>query len=228
MAFKRNPFKITIACLVLYIAWLAVCNPLSTFTSSPSPDLILKSPTSVSIATHTNVPKQTEMPTPTLDIWEIQNCPKAKDVLEIEPDFIWQYIGDFDGGRVEMLLNFTEEDNRILYASRQFINAVANNDRTQVIEMIRFPVEIWMNGAPAEVRTPEMFLAYYNSIFDDGFRERLTITFPNYLMANAGNFVGTISQFIYGGGGLTFDEHGKVIGIFNWHEASPIPTAAIQ
>ena len=257
MALKRNPFKITIACLVLYIAWLAACNPLSTFTSSPSPDLILKSPTSVSIATHTNVPKQTEMPTPTPDIWEIQNCPKAKDVLEIEPDFIWQYIGDFDGGRVEMLLNFTEdnqisgfafnfqnvreyqvsgcleertftlwllqekkvvgviqgefpttdprgnyssssaltsdlmtglllekgnsqslpvylrlssgtygtmehrfqlagteEDNRILYASRQFINAVANNDRTQVIEMIRFPVEIWMNGAPAEVRTP--------------------------------------------------------------------------
>lgn len=329
MAFKRNPFKIITLCLCLYMAWLAACNPLSTFPSVPSPELILKSPTPAPTATYTAVPKQTEAPTP--DIWDIQKCLKAKDVLEIEPDFIWQYIGDIDGRRVEMLLNFTEDnqisgfafdfqnvreyqvsgclkeriftlwllqekkvigviqgefpttdprgnysssdvltsdlmtglllekadlqsfpvyfrvssgtygtmehrfqlagtkdDHLILDASRQFINAVANNDKTQVIEMTRFPVEIWMNGARTEMRTPEMFLAYYNSIFGDGFRERLAVTFPNYLMANAGNFVGTISQFIYGGGGLAFDEHGKVIGIFNWHDELPTPTAAIQ
>jgi hypothetical protein len=78
------------------------------------------------------------------------------------------------------------------------------------------------------MRTPEVFLTYYNSIFGDGFRERLGVTFPNYLMANAGNFVGTITQFVYGGGGLAFDEHGKVIAIFNWQEETPTPTAAIK
>jgi len=279
-------------------------------------------------------PTQTKRPTlvPTPNIWEIQQCRKAPNVLEIEPDWIWQYKGDIaEHGRIEMLLNFTEDnqilgfafdfqnvreyqvfgcleeriftlwlhqenqvdaviqgefpttdprgnyssstvltsdlmtgsllerdnlesfqvylrissgtygtmkhrfqlagtedDNLILDASQQFISAVANNDKTQVVEMLHFPVEIWMNGARAEMRTPEVFLTYYNSIFGDGFRERLAVTFPNYLMANAGNFVGTITQFIYGGGGLAFDEHGKVIAIFNWEEETPTPTAAIK
>ena len=78
------------------------------------------------------------------------------------------------------------------------------------------------------MRTPEMFLTYYNSIFGDGFKERLFITLPNYLMANAGNFVGTISQLIYGGGGLAFDEQGRVIAIFNWKEETLEPTATIK
>jgi len=122
----------------------------------------------------------------------------------------------------------TEDDDLILNASRQFINAVVSNDRTHVIEMLRFPVEIWMNGARADMKNPEMFLAYYNAIFGDGFKERLAITFPNYLMANAGNFVGTISQSIYGGGGIVFEEYGKVIAIYNWEEPTPTPTAAIK
>jgi len=310
---------------------MVACNPLSTFTSSPSSELTVKAPTSTLIATDIPFPTQTEtltiMSTP--DLWEIRKCHKASDVLEIESDWIWQYIGDIDGrGKVEMLLNFTEDnqisgfafdfqnvreyqvtgcldeqlftlwlrqenkvdavirgefpttdprgnfssssvlssavmtglllendslegfpvylrlssgtfgtmehrfqlagtedDDLILNASRQFINAVVSNDRTQVIEILRFPVEIWMNGARAEMKTPEMFLNYYNAIFGDGFKERLAITFPNYLMANAGNFVGTISQFIYDGGGLVFDEYGKVIAIYNWKEPAPTATA---
>lgn len=334
MTLFRSLIKINNAWLIPGIVWLVACRPVSTFTLSASPELPVKSPASAPTATHTAFPPQTEtsiLP-PTSDIWEIQKCAKAPDVLEIEPDWIWQYIGDIDGhGKVEMLLNFseenqisgfafdfqnvreyqvngcleeriftlwllqekkvvgvirgdfpttdprgnhssssvltsdlmtgllmerhgpqnfpvyfrvssgtygtmehrfqlagTEDDDLILDASRQFINAVADNDRTQVIEMLRFPVAIEMGGARAEMRTPEMFLRYYNSIFGGGFKERLAITFPNYLMANAGNFVGTISQFIYGGGGLAFDESGKVISISNWVEESLTPTATIK
>jgi hypothetical protein len=243
----KNLFKINTPWLILSISWLVACSPSSTLTASPSPELIEKSPTS---APSTTYPTQTKSPTlvPIPDIWEIQQCRKAKDVLEIEPDFIWQYIGDIDGRRVEMLLNFTEDnqisgfafdfqnvheyqvhgcleeriftlwlyqekqvdaviqgefptndprgnyssstvltsdlmtgsllerdnlesfqvylrissgtygtmkhrfqlagtedDNLILDASQQFITAVANNDKTQVVEMLHFPVEIWMN-----------------------------------------------------------------------------------
>jgi hypothetical protein len=118
-----------------------------------------------------------------------------------------------------------EDDDLIVNASQQFINAVINDDRAQVIEMIRFPVEVRMNGAGAVMNTPEKFLSYYNAIFGDGFKERLAITFPNYLWPNAGNFLGTISQSIYGGGGIVYDEHGKVIGIYNWVESTPTPSA---
>jgi hypothetical protein len=294
----------------------------------------VRSPTSARTATPIPSPTQTEKPTliPTPDIWEIQKCHKSSDVLEIEPDWIWEYTGDIDGhGKIEMLLNFTEanqilgfafdfqnlreyqvsgcveervftlwlrqennvdavvrgefpttdprgnyspssllssdvmtgslleksslesfpvylrlssgtfgtmehrfqlagieDDDLILNASQQFITAVTNNDRTQVIEMLRFPVEIWMNGARVYMKNSETFLAYYNAIFGDGFKERLAITFPNYLRANAGNFVGTISQSIYGGGGIVFDESGKVIAIYNWKELTPTPTGAIK
>jgi hypothetical protein len=151
-----------------------------------------------------------------------------RDNLQSFPVYFRASSGTYGTMEHRFQLAGTEDDDLILDASRQFINAVANNDRTQVIEMLRFPVEIWMNGARAEIKTPEMFLEYYNSIFGNGFKERLAITFPNYLMANAGNFVGTISQFIYGGGGLVFDEYGKVIAIFNWEEETPTPSVAIK
>jgi hypothetical protein len=118
-----------------------------------------------------------------------------------------------------------EDDTVILNASRQFIAAVVNDNRAQVVDMIRFPVDVWFRGSRAKLQTPESFLAYYNAIFGDGFKERLAITFPNYLMADAGNFIGTISQFISGGGGISFDEHGKVIAIYNWEKPAPTPTA---
>lgn len=151
-----------------------------------------------------------------------------KDNLESFPVYLRVSSGTFGTMDHRFQLAGTEDDDLILNASQQFISAVASNDRTQVIEMLRFPVEIWMNGARAEMRTPEMFLEYYNSIFGDGFKERLAITFPNYLRANAGNFVGTISQSIYGGGGLVFDEYGKVTAIFNWEEPTATPTATIS
>ena len=146
-----------------------------------------------------------------------------KEKLESFPVYLRLSSGTYGNMEHRFQLAGTEDDDLILNVSRQFINAVANNDRTQVVEMLHFPVGIWMNGARAEMKAPEMFLTYYNAIFGDGFKERLAITFPNYLMANAGNFVGTISQFIYGGGGLVFDEFGKVIGIYNWAEATPTP-----
>ena len=146
-----------------------------------------------------------------------------KDKLESLPIYLRLSSGTYGNMEHRFQLAGTEDDDLILNASRQFINAVTNNERAQVVEMLHFPVEIWMNGARAEMKTPEMFLKYYNAIFGDGLKERLTITFPNYLMANAGNFVGTISQFIYGGGGLVFDEFGKVIAIHNWAEAIPTP-----
>lgn len=117
------------------------------------------------------------------------------------------------------------DDAIILNASKRFLTAVANDDRGQVVDMINFPIEIWFKGEHRQLQTPEMFLAYYNSIFGDGFKERLAHTFPNYLMADAGNFVGIIGQSIYGGGGISFDEHGKVVGVYNWKdEPTPTPT----
>jgi len=106
-------------------------------------------------------------------------------------------------------------DKVILNASHEFLAAIANDDRAQVVEMVRFPVDCYIRGEWKKMETSEMFLANYDDIFGDGFKERLAITFPNYLMAQAGLFLGTISQFIYGGGGINFDEHGKVTEIYN-------------
>jgi hypothetical protein len=116
-----------------------------------------------------------------------------------------------------------KDDSTILTASQHFFTAVANDDRTRVVEMLYFPVEVWFGGQRQQLRTPEKFLAYYNAIFDNGFKERLAISFPNYLMAYAGNFIGEIELSVYGGGGIVFDEHGKVVAIYNWKE-DPTPT----
>ena len=105
-----------------------------------------------------------------------------KDVSESFTVYLRLSSGTFGSMEHRFQLAGTENDDLILNVSRQFINAVANDNRTQVIEMLDFPVEIWMNGARAEMKTPEMFLNYFNAIFGNGFKERLIITFPNYLM----------------------------------------------
>lgn len=122
-------------------------------------------------------------------------------------------------------LGGVEDDAIILNASEQFLAAIARDDREKVIEMLRFPIEVQKDTDRKEIQTPESFLAQYDVIFDTDFRERLAITFPNYIIANAGNFVGTFSQIIYGGGGIVFDEHGRVIAIYNWEIPAPTPTA---
>jgi len=146
-----------------------------------------------------------------------------KNNLESLPIYLRLSSGTYGTMEHRFQLAGTKDDSIILNASWQFINAVVNNDRALVIEMLHFPVEVWMNGARTEMKTPEKFLTYYNAIFGNGFKERLIITFPNYLRANAGNFAGTISQSIYGGGGLVFDEYGKVTAIYNWIESTPTP-----
>lgn len=118
-----------------------------------------------------------------------------------------------------------DDDAIILNASEEFRTAIARDDRDRVIEMLRFPIEVQKDADRKEIQTPESFLAQYDVILDTDFRERLEITFPNYIIANSGNFVGTFSQMVYSGGGIVFDEHGKVIAIYNWDLAEPTPAA---
>lgn len=321
-----TPFRKTLICLSLITVLLTAC---STFLATSAPSI--PTTTSMAIPNPTIMLEYTATPMPTSDMWEIQECRKAPNVIYLEDDWIWEYSGDIEGrGEWNMLLNFTKnneilgfafdsgevreykvsgcvnernftmwlrrgstvdaviqgeipgtdprghlktssdeelkgdvitgslseksragsfpvylrlssgtygtmehrfdlagtkDDAVILNASQQFLGAIANNNRSQVVEILRFPVEVRVHDEELmDIQTPELFLAQYDTIFDIGFRERLSVTFPNYLRANAGKFVGTISQSIYGGGGIVFDAYGKVIAIYNWEKSELPPT----
>ena len=112
-----------------------------------------------------------------------------------------------------------DDDKIILDAVRHLRDAITRDDHDQVVELIRFPLEfIKDTDDPKEILSAEAFLAQYDIIFDEAFRERITNAFPNYLWGNAGNFAGTVSHIIYDGGLILFDEQGKVIAIYNWKE----------
>jgi hypothetical protein len=135
--------------------------------------------------------------------------------------------GRGDGGTMEhrFWLAGVEDDTVILAAVRQFLTAVANDERDKVVEMMRFPVEYMIGlGELKDIQTPESFLEQYDVLFDAGFRARLAKTFPDYLMPEADNFIGEISLFIIGGGGITFDAEGKVVAVYNWEKPTPTAT----
>jgi hypothetical protein len=128
------------------------------------------------------------------------------------------------GGTMEhrFKIEGVKDDGVILNAAQQFLAAVANDDRKRIVGMIQFPVDVWFEGERKELQTPESFLAYYNAIFGGGFKERLTITFPNYILSEGGSFGGTYLH-VYGGGLIGFDLLGKVVSIYNQDEPTPTP-----
>ncbi len=117
-----------------------------------------------------------------------------------------------------------EDDTLILNASRKLLAAIANDDRSQVIQMIQFPVEFRKDNKTTTILTPDSFMAQYDEIFDGAFKVRLSKTFPDYMIASTGNFLGTIGLSVYGGGGINFDDHGKVTAIYDWIKPAPTPT----
>lgn len=118
------------------------------------------------------------------------------------------------------------DDRIILNASQQFLAAIAGDDRSRVTEMIDFPLEFRKdNGDLETIQSPEAFLAQYDSIFDAAFKLRLERTSPNYLRAQAGNFIGLIGLSVNGGGGIVFDDQGKVVAIYAWVKHEPTPIA---
>jgi hypothetical protein len=120
-------------------------------------------------------------------------------------------------------LNRTKDDTLILNAAKHFLDAVASDNRAMVLEALQFPVTCEIKRERKEFKTPAAFLSYYNAIFGDGFKERLAITFPNYIIDYPGK-VGGIGLSVYGGGAIFFDVNGKIIGIYNQKEATPTPT----
>jgi hypothetical protein len=119
-----------------------------------------------------------------------------------------------------------EDDTVILNAAQSFLAAVANDNRTQLVQMIQFPLEFQKDGRTIMIQTSDSLLSQYDVVFDDDFKARLAKTFPNYLIANSGNFIGTIGLSVYSGGGVIFDDHGKITAISNWQkpEIEPTPT----
>lgn len=115
-----------------------------------------------------------------------------------------------------------EDDELILIASQQFLAAVARDDRSRVIEMLHFPIKTWYRDEEITFHSSETFLSQYDNIFDDSFKERLSLSFSNYLIAYTGNYNG-ISLSVYGGGGINFNEYGQVNAIYNWEKPTPTP-----
>ena len=120
-----------------------------------------------------------------------------------------------------------ENDAVILDASQKFLTAVAINDRAQIVQMIRFPLEYQKDGKTTLIQSSDSLLAQYDMVFDAGFKARLAKTISDYLIADAGNFIGTIGLSVYGGGGVIFDDHGRVTAISNWQKAAPTPTPTL-
>ena len=47
-------------------------------------------------------------------------------------------------------------------------------------------------------------------------KARLAKTLPGNLVPRSGDFLGTISLTVYGGGGIRLNEYGKVTGVYDW------------
>lgn len=141
------------------------------------------------------------------------------------PIYLQLLSGDAGTMKSRFEIANVEDDMVILNASRQFLAAVGKEDRDRVVEMLHFPIETWFRGERKIFQTPEAFLAQYDAIFGDGFKERLELTFPNYLTAFTGNSYG-IALTVYGGGGINFNEYGQVTAIYNWEKPTPTPAAS--
>lgn len=120
-------------------------------------------------------------------------------------------------------LGNTKDDTLILNAAKHFLDAVASDNRAMVLQTLQFPVTCEIKGERKEFKTSAAFLSYYNAIFGDGFKERLAITFPNYIIDYPGQ-VGGIGLSVYGGGAIFFNVTGKITGIYNQKEATPTST----
>lgn len=123
-----------------------------------------------------------------------------------------------------------KNDAVIFNASRLFVTSIMNNEREKVVQMIQFPINVSYGGKSMQISNQEVFLERYDDIFHKDFTSRLALTFPNDLIAYAGNFIGTIGQSIYGGGTIYYNEYGKVIGLDtdNRPTATPIPLSTTQ
>ncbi len=119
-----------------------------------------------------------------------------------------------------------KDDDLILNASKNFLTAVANDEREHVTQMLRFPLEVYkQNGIGIEIQTSKSFLTQYEEIINDDLKERLAKTIPGNMQAYAGNHLGEIGLNITGGGVINFDENGKVQGIFDWKPTVIITSA---
>jgi hypothetical protein len=141
------------------------------------------------------------------------------------------YLRLFGGGagtiEHRFLLAGVENDAEILDASYQFLDAIISDNRTQVAQMIRYPLEYVSIEKRITIQTPDMLLEQYNELFDSSFKERLARTFPDYLIAEGGNFIGIINLSVYGGGGISFDDKGWVTAIYNWQDSASSPTPTL-
>ena len=119
-----------------------------------------------------------------------------------------------------------EKDLIIVNAAKEFLTAVTQNDRSKIMSMLRFPLDFQRDSNNViAIKTPEAFLAQYDDILTPDFTERLRKTFPNYLVAQPKKYGEKISLTVYGGGGIVFDPHGKVIEIYNQENSSLTPTS---
>jgi hypothetical protein len=140
---------------------------------------------------------------------------------------LYLHLSSGQGGTMERRFHLegVQDDQIILNASQQFLSAIVQDDRQQVVELLQFPIEVFFKGERKVLPTPEDFLLYYNAIFGDGFKERLAITFPNYILAQGGNW-GGIYLYVYGGGSIGFDMQGKVFAIYNREDPTPTAVAS--
>ena len=129
-----------------------------------------------------------------------------------------------DGGTMEhrFQVEGVKDDAVILNTVNRLLIAVTNDDRTQVAELIHFPVQVFLGDERKIIHAPEAFLSNYTTIFGGGFSERLAITFPNYILSQSGNFGGTY-LLVYGGGTIRIDASGKITEINNFESPTPTP-----
>ena len=142
---------------------------------------------------------------------------------------IYLRSGMANGGTMEQRfkLEGVQDDEIILNASQEFITAVDNNERNLIVAMIEFPIECEIGAKRQKFDTPDAFLASYDVIFENGFKERLARAFPNYLTAYSGD-IGGIGLYVYGGGSIRFNGQGKIVGIYNWQKPIYTPTPSLN
>lgn len=141
---------------------------------------------------------------------------------------IYLRTGIANGGTMEhrFELEGVQDDELILNASKKFIAAIAKDDRDMVVNMLQFPIECEIGDKRQTFQTAGAFMSAYDTIFGDGFKERLAMAFPNYLIAYSGN-IGGIGLELYGGGGVVFNGQGRVVGIYNWQKPPSTPTPTL-
>lgn len=106
------------------------------------------------------------------------NCGRLATVKELDP-----YLADdYEALNMYEVTGINQDEATTLM--QEFADAVQEDRREDVLEMIRFPRKVMIPGHTVIVNSPEEFLPYYDEIFTEEFKAQLDVDVSENLNCN--------------------------------------------